>query len=349
MTSITNEEKIKKGVLIINTGSPLSPKTRDIRKYLAEFLSDKRVMTMPSLLRWLLLHLFILLFRPSKIKEKYESIWDGQGFPLLMHGKKMAAGVSEKLGGTYEVEIAMRYGTPSQAEALNRLKKTGVNRLLIFPLFPQYASATTGSVIEKVMGIVKDWQIIPELITINSFFDYPAFINAWVEQGREFMDRNPDWILFSFHGLPESHILNGDAGGETCLKSDNCCAKITDKNAGCYRAQCFETAKLIARGLGLTKDRYSISFQSRLGRARWLEPSTFNEVRKLAESGKKKLLVFCPSFVADCLETTEEILVEIKNEFSHHGGEELLLVPSLNSGETWIECVTSLVKERMGI
>jgi protoporphyrin/coproporphyrin ferrochelatase len=344
----SGEKKGKQGVLLVNMGSPLSPSTGHIRKYLAEFLSDKRVMTMPGLMRWLILNLFILPFRPSRIKGKYESIWDGQGFPLLMHGKGLVEGVADLLGDEYEVALAMRYGSPSLENELEKFRQKGVHQLLILPLFPQYASATTGSIVEKVFETIGRWQVIPELITVHSFYDYPPFIQAWVSKAKAFLESNPDWILFSFHGLPESHILEGDPGGETCLKKDDCCSKITGQNVGCYRAHCIQTAKRIAKGLDVTDNEYSISFQSRLGRTRWLEPFTLNEVKRLAEQGIKRLMILCPSFVADCLETTEEIEVEVKNEFIKHGGRELILVPSLNTSQNWIECVAGMISQRMG-
>lgn len=347
MNSNAIEKRGKTGVLLVNLGSPDSPSTTHIRNYLAEFLSDKRVMAMPSILRWLILWLFILPFRPSAIKSKYQSIWNGKEFPLLQHGKCLVEGVASQLGEGFSVNLAMRYGTPSLQQQLIELQKQKISRLLVFPLFPQYSSATTGSILEKVLRIISSWEVIPELVTVSSYCDEPSFINSWVSRAQSCMEKRPDWILFSFHGLPESHIVKGDISGDICLKTDNCCAVYNSSNTTCYRAQCFQTAREIERKLNTGDIGRSVSFQSRLGRSRWLEPYTIDEVRRLAEQGIKRLMVFCPSFVADCLETTEEILMEVKNEFIAKGGEELLLVPSLNSENHWVSAVAGMIRSRL--
>ncbi len=303
---------------------------------------------MPAPLRWLIVNLVIAPFRPSAIKSSYQSIWSEQGFPLIVHAKKLATGISSLLDKTCLVEIGMRYGLPDLNNTLEKIRQTGVQQLLIFPLFPQYSSATTGSIIEECMNIIRGWNTIPEVTFVSSFYQHPLFIEAWRQRSQSLIQQHPDHVLFSFHGLPESHILDGDVTQEHCLKSDSCCLS---ENAihGCYRAQCFKTAGMIAETFSLDHSKYSISFQSRLGKAKWLEPYTTRHVKHLAEKGVKNLLVFCPSFVADCLETTHEIQSEIKEEFLNCGGESLTLVPSLNSSQPWIKAVASMIKEKLNI
>ena len=340
--------KANKAILLINLGSPQSPTRPSIRRYLRQFLSDRRVMTMPAPLRWMIVNLVIAPFRPSVIKSSYQSIWSDQGFPLIVHAEKLAAGVLTLLDESFLVEIGMRYGQPDLNKTLEKIRLAGVQQLLIFPLFPQYSSATTGSIIEQCMNIIRSWNVIPEVTFISSFYRHPKFIEAWRQRGESYIQQQPDHILFSFHGLPESHILEGDVTSKHCLKSASCCFSENAVN-GCYRAQCFKTAELIAEALSLDSSNYSISFQSRLGKAKWLEPYTNQYVKQLAEKGVKNLLVFCPSFVADCLETTHEIQAEVKEEFLKCGGKNLTLVPSLNSSQTWIQMLASIIKEKLKI
>ncbi len=348
---VANEERlmIKKGILLINLGSPDSPDIKNIRRYLKEFLSDPRVMTMHSIPRWIILNLFILPFRPGKIKRKYESIWEGDGFPLISHSKNLAKKVADILGEEYTIRVAMRYGSPSIRQEISRFYGDGISEILIFPLFPQYSSATTGSIVEKVMEVMKSWQIMPKVVINSSFYNHRLFIEAWCKKGKQYWAHKPDHVLFSFHGLPESHIFDGDSSGKHCLKKDNCCSTIDSGNHGCYRAQCLKSAELLTDALKIPKESYSISFQSRLGKAKWLEPHTVDTVKKLAAMGIKNLLVFCPSFVADCLETTEEILFEVKDEFIKAGGETLELVTSLNSDSGWAESLSKIIKENLPI
>ncbi|MBU2512561.1 ferrochelatase [bacterium] len=336
---------LKKGILFVNLGSPDSPSIKDIRSYLKEFLSDPRVMTMPTIIRWMLLNFYILPLRPKKIKPKYEFIWDGEGFPLVSHSRNLADKVADVLGKEFTVRVAMRYGLPSIEQEINQLHEEGVSELLVFPLFPQYSSATTGSVVEKAMEVMKNWQILPKLIINSHFYDHASFIESWCKKGDRYWEQKPDHVLFSFHGLPESHIIKGDSSGKHCLKTEDCCSTIDDRNYGCYRAQCFKSAKMLASALSIPNELFSISFQSRLGKAKWLEPHTVETVRKLAADGIKKLLVFCPSFVADCLETTEEIQFEVKDEFIKAGGKELELVPSLNSDSKWAVGLAEIIRE----
>lgn len=336
----------KTGVLLINLGSPDSPRPKDLRRYLKQFLSDPRVMGMTAPIRWLILNAFILPFRPRKISKKYQFIWQDEGFPLIHHGQKLTQRLAEELP-KLKIRLAMRYGNPSLQKVLDEFKGDGIDELVILPLFPQYASATTGSVLEEVMRCLGEWEIIPGLRCIRDFFDHPGFINAWKVQGAKYWSRKPDHVLFSFHGLPESHIEQADPSGHHCLKREDCCNTISSINSGCYRAQCISTATRIAERLDIPESSWSVSFQSRLGRAHWLSPYTTDKVVELASKKIETLLVFCPSFVADCLETTEEILVEIKDLFLKHGGSHLELVPSLNSSEVWVDALVDLIGENV--
>jgi len=337
----------KRNILLINLGSPERPDTGSIRKYLRTFLSDPRVMDMPVIIRWLVLYLFILPFRPGVILPKYKKIWDGERFLLVKMGQQLVQALSEKLGPSFQVQMAMRYSEPSIENVLKRFKMSNSSELLVVPLFPQYASATTGSILERVFDTLKSWTVFPRIRVIPHFFDNPGFINAWACIAEPYLAKNPDHILFSFHGLPEKHILKADHSGSHCLSSDNCCTNLDSTNYNCYRAQCFQTARLIAASLGIEEERYSIGFQSRLGRTQWIGPATSELVVKLAEKGVRHLLVCCPSFVADCLETVEEIQHEEQERFLESGGEVLTLVPSLNVERIWVDALRDLIRKEL--
>lgn len=333
----------KKGLLLINTGSPDSPAKGDIRVYLRQFLSDPRVMTMPAVMRWMLLNLLILPFRPGRIEKKYAGIWDGSSFPLLKHGYRLTEKVQSRLGDDFKVRIAMRYGNPSVETVLEQMKQLNLNEIRILPLFPQYSSATTGSAVEKIFSVIGSWKVIPGLRIHPPFFDHPSFIESWTDIGSRHYRDDFDHVLFSFHGLPESHITDADVSGEHCLSSADCCDTFYDVNQYCYRAQCRRTADLIARKLNIPDKKYSFSFQSRLGRTKWIEPYTTDHLKALRNNGIERLLVFCPSFVADCLETTEEIGTEAKEAFMEAGGREFVLVPSLNDSDSWADTIVRMI------
>lgn len=336
----------KKGVLLVNLGTPDSPKRYDVYRYLKEFLSDGRVIDIPWLPRQLLVKGFIAPFRSGSSAKLYQQLWTPEGSPLKIFGEKLAEGVQAQLGEDYVVELAMRYQSPSIESALNKLREQRVQEIVVMPLFPQYASASTGSVYEEVMRILMKQQAIPTVHFINSFFDYEPMIDIFVEQAQQFDLDSYDHILFSYHGLPKRQIRKAD-DCDHCLK-DGCCDTLSDKNQFCYSGNCFATTRAIAAKLGLTKDQYTNCFQSRLGRDPWLTPYTSDIIEHQAEKGAKRLLVFCPAFVADCLETTIEVLVEYQEEFQEVGGEHVDLVPSLNDNPKWIKAVADLVKEYSG-
>jgi protoporphyrin/coproporphyrin ferrochelatase len=334
--------KLKKGVLLVNLGTPDSPQTPDVRKYLREFLMDGRVIDIPYVSRFFLVNGIIAPFRAPKSAKIYKKLWNENGSPLLYYGIKAKEQLQKSLGENYEVKLAMRYQTPSIETALEEFKKSDITEIIVLPLFPQYASASTGSVIEKVMDIIGKWQIVPSIKFINSFYNHPAFINAWYEVSKKYMDEKYDHYIFSYHGLPERQILKGDC--HSVCKFGECCNSITSKNYYCYRANCFETTRLLASKLGIDEKDYTVCFQSRLGNDPWIKPYSDDVIKELPKKGKKKVLAFSPAFIADCLETTIEVGEEYKEIFEEHGGEEWQLVESLNDSPAWIDCLVELVK-----
>jgi ferrochelatase len=253
----------KKGVLLVNLGTPDSPEVSDVRTYLDEFLMDERVIDINAFKRTLLVKGIIVPFRSPKTSKLYKEIWDENGSPLLYFSKIQVAMVQEKLGDEYHVELAMRYQNPSIASALDKLKAAMVESIQVIPLFPQYASASTGSVIQKVMELVGKWQTIPPISFINSFHDNELMIDTFAQNAEKYQPESYDQILFSFHGLPERQLKKCDHSGQHCLKKNDCCATLTDVNKFCYSAQCHDTARLIAKRLNIPAEKYSVCFQSR--------------------------------------------------------------------------------------
>ena len=337
---------MKTGVLLINLGTPDAPTTSKVRKYLSEFLNDKRVIDINAIARLLLVNLIIVPFRSAKSAKLYKEVWTKRGSPLLFHSTDLREKLEKALPDKYVVELAMRYQNPDIPSAMERLRQKKVEKIIVIPLYPQYASSTTGSTIEKVMDELKSWEAIPELKFITHFYRNNSFIKAFAKKAEDFDLESYDHILFSYHGLPERHMRKiGKHYGDNSCKLGDCCNSITEKNQFCYRANCFETTRRIANEIGLEKSRFSISFQSRLGRDPWIQPYTDEIISQLAKEGKKKLLVFSPSFVADCLETVHEIGVEYNELFHEKGGEKIDLVPSLNSDDAWVNAVKEMVIE----
>ncbi len=333
------------GVLLINLGTPDSPQAGDVRKYLREFLNDPRVIDINPIGRFFLLNLFILPFRPKKSGAAYQSIWGADGSPLLSHSVRLTEGVRTALGPDYVVELGMRYGSPSIPSALEKLQAAGARKLIVLPLFPQYSSAATGSAVDRVYEIVgKSWNV-PAVETIGAFYDHPGFIDAFADVARRHIaEFRPDFVLFSYHGLPERHMRKSDPTGRHCLASPSCCDAIVPANQFCYRAHCYATTRALAGRLALTPDRHSVSFQSRLGSTPWIHPYTDEVLPELARAGKKRLAVICPAFVADCLETVEEIGIRAKEQWQSVGGEALHLIPSLNAEPLWVKAVADMVR-----
>lgn len=335
----------KKGVLLINLGTPNSYKTKDVYKYLIEFLTDKRVIDLPFIQRHLLVRSIIVPFRYRNSAKCYKKIWTHQGSPLLVYGEKVEKLLQQELGDNYVVKLAMRYQNPSIESALDSFEKNFVKEYIIIPLFPQYSSSCQGSIFEKVFKLLSQYQLIPNLKLISHFYDHPDFISSYVAIAKDYDLQNYDHVLFSFHGLPHKHLTKADKNN-FCLKEKNCCKIFCKKNEHCYSAQCYKTASLIASRLNLKKENFTVSFQSRLGKDPWLTPMTSTCMQLLPQKGVKKLLIFCPSFICDCLETLYEIEIECEELFKLYGGEKLTLVKSLNDHPKWIQTLKNLVMER---
>jgi len=337
---------MKKGVLLVNLGTPDSPETRDVRKYLDEFLMDPRVIDISPISRALLVKGIIVPFRSPKSAKLYKAIWgDETGSPLMHYSKLQHQLLQQRLGDEYMVELAMRYQSPSIDSALKRLKDALVESIQIIALFPQYASASAGSVYEKIIESLREWPTIPNISFVNSFHDNELMIETFAENGRTHQPETYDHILFSFHGLPQRQLMKCDHTGGFCLQVEGCCNTLNNTNKFCYSAQSYHTAQLIAEKLNIPKEKYTICFQSRLGKDPWVQPYTSEVVAKLAKEGKKRLLVFCPAFVADCLETVYEVTEEYGAEFKALGGEHVQLVQSLNDSPTWIDALEKMVRE----
>ncbi len=333
--------KSKTGVLLVNLGTPDSPSTGDVRKYLREFLMDERVVDIPGWQRWLLVNLIIAPFRAPKSAVIYRQLWQERGSPLLFYGEDLKALLQESLGDDYQVALGMRYQSPSLEKALEELK--AFPKIIVIPLFPQYASATTGSVQQKVMEMLEGWINIPEVIFVSNFLEEPLFIEAFAELARSYMqNQDYDHFVFSYHGIPERQIKSA-AVDNYCQLSEKCCSKYHSKNRFCYRAQCFQTSRLLAEALDIEPQKYTVSFQSRLGKDPWIQPYTDEVIADMPAEGKKKVLAFSPSFIADCLETTIEVGDEFSEIFLEAGGEHWQLVESLNDSSTWVQCLKEIV------
>jgi protoporphyrin/coproporphyrin ferrochelatase len=338
-----------KGLLLVNLGSPDEPTTPAVRRYLREFLSDPRVIDIGAVGRWLLLHVFILPFRPARSAAAYRKVWRPDGSPLLANSRALAAAVAERLGPDWHVELAMRYGKPAVADGLERLRATGVDDIVVMPLYPQYAASSTGSTLEAVYAQTAARWVVPNLTVVPPFYDDAGYLDAFAAVGKDVLaaDRY-DFVLFSFHGLPERQVVKTDDSAAHCLKSADCCDRVVAVNRNCYRAQCHATARGLAARLALAEGAWSVSFQSRLGRTPWIRPYTDVVLPELAAQGKKRIAVFCPAFVADCLETLEEIGIRAREQWQGLGGERLTLVPSLNDTPAWSDAVVSLVRRSVG-
>ena len=332
----------KKGVLLVNLGTPDSTKTSDVRKYLREFLMDKRVIDIPSFPRLLLVNGIIAPFRSPKSAAEYRKLFDERGSPLKYYTEDITHLLQKKLSADYAVKFAMRYRNPSLKSVLEEFQKEKVASIHVIPLFPQYASATTGSVIDKVMEILKSQQVIPDIKFTAQFLEEKLFIETIMDQGKKRMEKQPyDHFVFSYHGLPERQIRKASYCDYCQLGS--CCSTFNEHNRYCYRAQCFETTRLVIEKLSIKAENHTICFQSRLGKDPWIKPYTEDVIKNLAKKGFKKVLVFSPAFVSDCLETTIEVGETYRENFIRAGGEQWDLVPSLNVEDKWITCLKQIV------
>lgn len=333
------------GVLLTQLGTPASPATGDVRRYLREFLSDPRVIDLSAPARWLLVNGIIAPFRAPKSARAYRAIWTERGSPLLFHSLDLEQRLAASLGEGWVVALGMRYGAPNIASALDRLAEARVGRLVVLPLFPQEASSSSGTAVEAVTRLASARPALPAPQLIPAFHSDAGFVAAAAEVARPVLAaERPDHVLMSYHGLPERHIRAADPSGSHCLASDDCCAALGDVNRGCYRAQCFATSRALTAALGLDPAAVSTSFQSRLGRTPWIQPFTDFVLPDLAAKGVKRLAVLCPSFVADCLETVEEIGIRADAQWRELGGERLCLVPCVNAEPAFVEAVAAMVR-----
>lgn len=333
------------GILLVNLGSPSGTSVREVRRYLREFLSDPRVLDLPALGRWLLLNCIILPFRPKQSAHAYQQIWTDEGSPLLGHTDALRKGVAASLGEGYSVKYAMRYQEPSIKKALIQFMDEGVERLIVFPLYPHYASSTTGSTLEAVYRQCAAFWNTPSLAVVPPFYDHPAYIKALAKVTLKHLGDPSDYdaVLFSYHGLPERHVIRSEVTKEArCLQDGHCCDAISRENRYCYRAQCMATTRAVAKEMGI--DHHRVSFQSRLGKTPWIQPYTEDTVGSMPGDGVTRLAVVCPAFTADCLETIEEIGIRTRETFMAAGGSYFKLIPCLNAEPEWIEAVTQLLK-----
>lgn len=336
--------RLKVGILLVNLGTPDSVKPRAVKRYLTQFLTDGRVIDIPYFFRQVLVRGVIIPKRYRNSAKLYQTIWTKEGSPLKIHSYELKEKLQESLGPSFQVELAMRYQTPSIEEALEKLRSC--QKIVVVPLFPQYASATTGSVYQEVFRILQSWEVIPSLVCLDEFSTDEKVIHAFCQSAKQNELSHYDHFLFSYHGLPERHVQKADRCNH-CLQKPNCCQELTDKNRTCYAAQCVATTAAISRKLRLPQEAVSHCYQSRLGKDPWLQPYASDVLEKLAKEGKKRLLVFSPAFVADCLETLQEIGIEYQAEFKRWGGEKLDLVEGLNSRPEWVSALKGIILQQL--
>jgi ferrochelatase len=333
----------KTGILIVNLGTPDEPKRSAVYRYLKQFLLDPRVIDINPIARNLLVRGIIAPFRSGKSAKAYQELWTENGSPLKYYGFRLVEQIQQLMGPEYIVELAMRYQSPSIETAIQKMMAEKVEKIVVFSLFPQYASATTGSVHEEVMRVLTKQQIIPSVDFISNYPTWAPMIALYAQNARKFDLASYDHILFSYHGLPQRQLRKGDQFNH-CLKSADCCQTLTPTNQFCYSAQCYATTQAIAAHLDLKPEQYTVCFQSRLGADPWTQPYTVRTIEALAKSGAKRLLVFCPAFTADCLETIVEIGSEYKEDFEKWGGEHIDLVPSLNDAPGWASAIAERLR-----
>jgi protoporphyrin/coproporphyrin ferrochelatase len=333
---------MSKGVLLVNLGSPDSPSVPDVRKYLREFLMDGRVLDTPWPVRFCVVNFAILPSRPKESAHAYQKIWTPEGSPLVVTSQRVRAKLQGRV--TMPVELAMRYQNPSIESTLRKLAEKSVTDLLVIPLFPHFAMSSYESAAERVKEVAA--KIAPQIkIKIQApYFDAPDYIAALVASAKNHLDGGYDHLLFSFHGIPERHLRKSDPTRCHCLRAENCCEVPNPAHATCYRAQCFKTVAAFVAQAGVSKEKYSVAFQSRLGKDPWLKPYTDLELEKLPARGIKKILVICPAFVSDCLETIEEIGMRGRESFLKAGGEDLTLIPCMNEHPLWLDALEKMVR-----
>ena len=336
----------KKGVLLVNVGSPDSPAVKDIKRYLREFLMDERIIDLPYLLRYTLVNGIILNTRPPKTSKAYQKIWWNEGSPLIVITKRLTEKIQQQV--SVPVVMAMRYGNPNIASGLQQLYDQGVDEVLLMPLYPQYAMATTQTIEVFAQQLVKKQFPKMKLIKFPAFFHRSEYIEALAEVTRKYLENNPcDHLLFSYHGVPERHLrkTSPTPAHKNIVENTSCCNPYSEEGKYCYRSHCFETTRLLAEKLELKENTYSQSFQSRLGNDKWITPFTADKIAQLAQQGVKKLAVITPAFVTDCVETLEEIEMAGGKTFRENGGEEFRMVPCLNDSNLWVHALSKWINE----
>lgn len=327
---------MKKGLILINLGTPKTCTLWSVYRYLTQFLNDPHVVDLPFFIRWTLVNLLIIPLRVKKSKSAYEKIWQEKGSPLLIQSQELTLALQNHLSDEYQVELAMRYGEPSLKSAIKKLQHC--EEIDFIPLFPQYSKAVTGSIIKKIHTLLKDKKQSFEIL--NQFYDDPGFIQAYAEIIQSTIQSEKiDHLLFSYHGIPEHHLKKMGCHRQ-CGALD--CPHLPENH--CYRAQCFATTHSVAKKLGLKNDQFSVTFQSRLGKAAWIKPYTDKVLPELIKKGIKNLAIVCPSFVSDCLETLEEINIRARDQWETLGGEEFIFIPCLNTHTTWVKALTNITK-----
>jgi ferrochelatase len=339
----------KRAIVLMNLGSPDSTEVKDVRKYLAEFLMDERVIDMPYIPRLLLVRGIIVPFRAPKSAAAYRSIWTKEGSPLIVLTKQLQSALQSQVDEP--VEIAMRYGGPSPEDAFDSLLKQvkGLEEVVLVPMYPHYAMSSYETAVVYAQEIHRKKKYPFKLTIIRPYYNEAIYIDALAESMRPYLQQDYDHVLFSYHGVPERHIHKGDITGEHCLKVPDCCEVNSRAHSQCYRHQCLVTTKLVAEKLNIPAARFSFSFQSRLGRDEWLKPYTANRLRQMPGEGIRKLVVACPAFVSDCLETLEEIAEEGKESFLHAGGESFTMIPCLNTHPMWVKALVQMCREKDGM
>ncbi|BAM82684.1 ferrochelatase [Cyanidioschyzon merolae strain 10D] len=340
------------GLILVNIGTPASLNVADVRRYLREFLGDDRVVDIrPKWLKTILLQV-LLLTRPAKSAEAYANIWDKEtGSPLLHYSQELATKIQKRVGNGYAVAVGMQFGEPNLVSVMHDFRRRGIDRMIIVPMFPQYASSTTGSASEMAYHTASKLYSTPYLHIVPAFYDHPAYIQAYANVIERVIgprgSRRVDHLLLSFHGVPEKHCQQTDDTGLVCMQQEHCCSALVQANRNCYRAQCFATARALAQTLGLAPHEYSVSFQSRLTAAgpEWIKPYTDEVLTILPKQGVRRLAVAIPSFVTDCLETLEEIGMQGREEFLNAGGEEFYLVPCLNDSQEWADALLRIIED----
>ena len=335
-----------RAVLLTNLGSPDSTEVAAVRRYLNQFLMDPYVIQLPWLLRRLIVSLLVLPTRPKASAHAYSSIWWKEGSPLIVLSQRLLESVKKKTG--VPVALAMRYGNPSiESQLLQLAGQEGIEEILLLPLYPHYADSTVKTTVEEAKRVIARHGLKVKLSVVRPFYEEPAYIDALLASTAQWINKDNDFdhLLFSYHGLPEIHLTKADPTGAHCLKRDDCCQVASPAHATCYRFQVLRTTQRFVEKAGLGKEQYSVAFQSRLGRAKWLEPSTVDTLEKLAQQGVKRLLVMCPAFVTDCLETLEEIALQGEETFRQAGGESLTLIPCLNDHEQWASVIARWCEE----